>query len=144
MNPHRRRQLCAWLALLAVAGAAAALRYGVIEPSEVGDLCSGSLAPAWCHGRALLVRGFQHHAFGFTVYGSAALLAAALALRSTRPWLAWLAAASGAFALELYCFEPGALALLIGCLRLLRLQSSSPGLPGAPHRQRQQQVQSQP
>jgi hypothetical protein len=68
--------------------------------------------------RQWLVLGFLNN-----TYGIAALAAAALALALKQPWAAWLAAALGAFALEMYCFEPGALALLIGCLRLLRIQA---------------------
>ena len=124
----------AWVALLAVAAIVIWLRYGLIEPSVMAQWCGGSQPPAWCWWRELLVLGFQHHAWGFTVYGTAALTSAALALAFKRALLAWLAAAAGACALTLYCFEPGALALLIGCLRLLRLQAGS---PGGEHRQRQ-------
>jgi hypothetical protein len=77
------------------------------------------------------------------VYGIAALVATALALAWKRPWLAWLAAALGIVALQLYCFESGALAVLVGCLRLIRLQAD--GLsPRRPHRHDQQQVHTQP
>lgn len=138
------RRAPAWLGLLVVALGAAWLRYGLIEPSVMGELCSGSHSPAWCDWRQWLVLGFQHHAGGISVYGVIALVTAALALLSKRPWVAALAAAAGAFALELYCFEPGALALLIGCLRLLRLQVQAPEPPLAQHRQRDQQIHSQP
>ena len=70
------------------------------------------------------------------------VVTAVLALLRQRPWLAWLAAALGVFALELYCFEARALVLLLGCLRLLRLQARA--APIEQHRQRQQQIQSQP
>ena len=94
------------------------------------------------------VQGFWSNTFsGLTyggVYGLIALATATLALLSKRPWAAWLAAAAGVFALELYCFEPGALALLIGCLRLLRLQMRPSTPPLGQHRQRDQQTQSQP
>ncbi|GGY32655.1 hypothetical protein GCM10008098_27650 [Rhodanobacter panaciterrae] len=123
--------------LLIVALATAWLRYGLIESSAIGQLCSTSHAPSWCSGRQWLVLGFLHN-----VYGVVALITAVLALLWQRPWLAWLAAALGVFALELYCFEAGALALLLGCLRLLRLQSRA--APVEQHRQRQQQIQSQP
>lgn len=138
------RRAPAWLGLLAVALGAAWLRYGLIEPSVMGELCSGSHSPAWCDWRQWLVLGFQHHAAGVSVYGVLALATAVLALLSKRPWAAWLAAAAGVFALELYCFEPGALALLIGCLRLLRLQARASNPPLGQHRQRDQQIQSQP
>jgi hypothetical protein len=126
-----------WMLLLAVALVTAWLRYGLIESSAIGQLCGASHAPSWCSGRRWLVLGFLHN-----VYGVVALIAAVLALLRQRPWLAWLAAALGVFALELYCFEAGALALLIGCLRLLRLQARA--APIEQHRQRQQQIQSQP
>ena len=123
--------------LLIVALATAWLRYGMIESSAIGQLCGTSHAPTWCSGRQWRVLGFLHN-----VYGVAALIAAVLALLWQRPWLAWLTAALGVFALELYCFEAGALALLLGCLRLLRLQARA--APVEQHGQRQQQIQSQP
>ncbi|MDE2308971.1 MAG: hypothetical protein KGJ97_11865 [Xanthomonadaceae bacterium] len=130
-----------WLLLLAVGLAAAWLRYGLIESRAMGQLCSGVRRPSWCSGRQLLVLGFLHD-----VYGDLALAAAAWALVWKRPWTACLAAALGVFALELYCFQAGALALLIGCLSLLRWQAQAlPRLPPTDqHRQREQQVQSQP
>lgn len=140
----RWRRAAAWLGLLLVALGAASLRYGLIESSAIGQLCSSDHGPAWCDWRQWLVLGFQHHAGDVSVYGVIALAATTLALLSKRPWAAWLAAAAGVFALELYCFEPGALALLIGCLRLLRLQAQLPKSPLVQHRQREQQTQSQP
>jgi hypothetical protein len=146
MSVTRWRQALPWLLLLAIGVAAAWLRYRLIEPSIMVELCGGSHNPAWCSWRLLLVLGFQHHAYGVSVYGVAALAAAMLALLWKRAWAAWLAAALGAFALELYCFEPGALALLIGCLCLLRIQAQVlPRVaPAEQHRQRDQQIQSQP
>ncbi|OOG49537.1 hypothetical protein [Rhodanobacter sp. C01] len=137
MTPYWRRA-AAWLGLLVVALGAASLRYRLIESSAIGELCSSEHGPAWCDWRQWLVLGFQHHAGNISVYGVIALMATALALLSKRPWPAWLAAATGTFALLLYCFEPGALALLIGCLRLLRLQAQPPTPPLGQHRQRDQ------
>lgn len=136
-----RRRALPWLLLLLIAFVAAALRYGLIEPSEMAQRCGSAHNPAWCAWRQLLVLGFLHN-----VYGIAALIAAGWALLWRRPWVAWLAAALGVFALELYCFQSGALALLIGCLRLLRLQAQAlPRLPPAEQgRPRDRQVQSQP
>ncbi|OOG53647.1 hypothetical protein [Rhodanobacter sp. C03] len=133
------RPLLAWLSLLAVALGAAWLRYDLIESSAIGQLCSGNHSPLWCQWRQWLVLGFLHD-----VYGAVALLAAVMALLSRRVSLAWLAAALGAFALLLYCYEAGALALLIGCLRLLRLQTPTSVPPLEQHRQRDQQIQSEP
>jgi hypothetical protein len=137
MNSKLARLARPWLLLLAVALIAAWLRYGLIESSAIGQQCGAGNVPAWCDWRQALVLGFLHN-----VYGMAALAAAVLALWRQRTWLAWLAAALGIFALELYCFEAGALALLIGSLRLLRLQACT--TPVDQHRHGQQQIHPQP
>ncbi len=111
--PHT---LAPWLLLMLVGLGAAWLRYGLIEPPAMAQLCTSAQAPAWCALRQALVLGFLHD-----VYGVLALLAALLALLRRSRALAWLAAALGAVALQLYNYEPGALALLVGCLRLVHL-----------------------
>ncbi|MGB3463007.1 MAG: hypothetical protein WBA33_13685 [Rhodanobacter lindaniclasticus] len=127
-----------WLALLAVGLGATALRFGLIESSAIGQLCGSGHGPAWCTLRTWLVLGFLHH-----VYGSLALVALLPAWLRRRPSLAWLAAALGVFAMQLYGAEAGALALLLGSLRLLRLQADARA-PRTPHRPGEQQVQHQP
>ncbi|MEP7186427.1 MAG: hypothetical protein ABI767_11375 [Rhodanobacter sp.] len=139
MTARRWQLALPWLLLLVVGLSAAWLRYGLIESSAIGQQCSASGAPAWCAWRQALVLGFLHN-----VYGVAALVVAAIALAWPRMWVAWLAAALGVVALELYCFQSGALALLIGCLRLLRTQASVYATPVAQHRQRQREVQAEP
>lgn len=127
-----------WLLLVLMAALAAAIRYGLIEPAAVGHLCESAItAPAWCQWRQWLVLGFLSYGYGW-----AALAFAALALAWRSPAAAWLAAAAGLLALQLYCYEAGALALLVGCLRLMRLQAGP--APGDQHRQGERQVQSQP
>lgn len=130
-------KLLPWLALLAVGLATAWLRYGLIQPSHVAALCGDAGSPVWCAWRQWLVLGFLHD-----VYGVLALVAAAPALFSRRLAVALLAAALGLFALELYCYQTGALAFLVGCLRLLRLQAGAS--PGAQYRPGQGEVQGQP
>jgi len=134
MTTTSSRRAWPWLALLVVAAIVAWLRYGVVEPGTMAQQCGGGHDPWWCIWRQWLVLGFLHD-----VYGITALAVSALALWQRRAWLAWLAAALGILALQLYCFESGALAVLIGSLRLLRLQA-----PVTPHRPGQQQVQPQP
>ncbi|GAA0249511.1 hypothetical protein [Rhodanobacter caeni] len=138
---RRGRVALPWLLLALVGAGAAMLRYGLIENSAIGQLCAAAASPWWCTARQWLVLGFLHD-----IYGIAALVAAVATLLRPSAWLAWLAAALGAFALELYCFEAGALALLIGCLRLLRWQVSRPrhAPPAQQHRRGKQQVQPQP
>lgn len=139
MTPRIWRMVLPWLLLLAVGAAATALRYGLIESSTIGQQCAALRSPWWCAWRQGLVLGFLHN-----IYGIAALIAAAMALLSRQRWLAWLAAALGVFALQLYCVESGALAVLVGCLRLLRAQANARITPVEQHRQGQQQIQSQP
>ena len=139
MKPSRWRVALPWLLLLMVGIAVAAVRFELIESSAIGQLCSSAHAPWWCSVRTALVLAFLHH-----VYGVAALIGAALALISRRHALAWLAAALGIFALLLYGAEAGALALLIGSLRLLRLQAGACSTPVHQHGRGQQQVQAQP
>ncbi|HKR77242.1 MAG TPA: hypothetical protein VJR95_11280 [Rhodanobacter sp.] len=116
MNARRLHVLTPWLLLVLIGLGAVWLRYGLIEPPAMAQLCTAASAPAWCTLRQALVLGFLHE-----VYGVLAILAAVLALLRRSRALAWLAAALGAVALQLYNYEPGALALLVGCLRLVHL-----------------------
>lgn len=109
--------LATWLALAAIGLAAAWIRYAWIEQAEIGQACLAGSAAWHCSVRAVAIAGFQSYALGY-----AALAATLLAVCVPRPVTAWLAAACGLPALVLYCVEPGALALLVGVLRLARLQ----------------------
>lgn len=135
------RLLLPWLLLLLPALFAAWLRYGLIEPPAAAQQCAAALAPAWCGLRQIAVRGFLSDG-----YGIAALAATALALSWRRPASAWLAAALGLVAVLLYCYQAGALALLIGALLLLRNRprGAPTALPGDQHGSGQQQVQAEP
>lgn len=115
----RIRTLIPWLLIALVGLGAAWLRHGLIEPPALAELCTSAQAPAWCALRQALVVGFLHE-----VYGIAAIIVAALSLLRRSRALAWLAAALGALALQLYNYEPGALALLVGCLRLVHLHGA--------------------
>jgi len=127
-----------WLLLALIAALAAWIRYGLIEPAAIGHLCeAAATAPAWCQGRQMLVLGFLSYGYGW-----AALAFAASALVWKHPASAWLAAAGGVLALQLYCFEAGAFALLVGCLRLIRLQADA--APADEDGNGDRQVQTQP
>jgi hypothetical protein len=138
MNRQAWRLTLPWLALLLFWLVAAWLRYGFLGSPAITLLCDAGQPPAWCVARRVLVFGFLYY-----IYGTAALIAAVCSLFGKRMWLAWLAAALGALSLLLFCFEAGALALLIGCLRLLRLQQAARA-PVEQNRQRNRQVQTQP
>lgn len=129
-----------WLLLLAFGLFTAWLRYGFIEPPELAHRCDDANGPAWCGVRAAIVIGFNSYGFGV-----AAVIAAALSLIWKKTWPAWLAAALGVLAVILYCYYPGAVALLVGSLRLVRLQANrTMATPGHPHRRGNRQVQTQP
>lgn len=104
-----------WLLVIVAGLLAAWLRYGLVQPPALAHQCGAGTGPAWCPLRTLAVKAFLSYAYGY-----AALAAAALALLWKRRFPAWLAAALGAFALVMYCPDAGALALLVGSLRLLR------------------------
>lgn len=116
MKPSLRAAL-PWAVIILVALAAAWLRYGFIEPSDMAHACEGANQPAWCGTRTLVVQGFLSYGYGY-----AAVLVALVALFWRNTAAAVLAASLGVIALQLYCYEGGALALLIGALRLARLQ----------------------
>lgn len=116
--------LLPWFLLAVVGLAAAWLRYDFIEPPALAHLCDEGNAhmPASCAARTFIVVGFNSYGFGI-----AALIAMLLALFSKKTAVAWLAAALGLFAVIMYCYYGGAVALLVGCLRLVRLQAN--GMP---------------
>lgn len=106
-----------WVVIVIVALGATALRYGFIEPADAAHACDGTDGPWWCDTRNLIVQGFLTYAYGY-----AAVLMALVALFWRSTVSAVLAASLGVIALQLYCYEGGALALLIGALRLVRVQ----------------------
>ena len=117
MNRVHLQRTGTWLSLILLGIGVATLRFQVIESPVVTHLCNAGPAPFWCAGVQFVIAGFVSGGFGY-----AALAAAALALLWRRALSAWLAAALGLVALNLYCYEAGALAVLIGCLCLLRMQ----------------------
>lgn len=127
-----------WLLIALMGLAAAALRMFLIEPSHLAHLCDAAGSPGWCRWRQAAVLGFLSYGYGY-----AALVAALLAWFWKHPLMAWLAAALGLAALQLYCVDAGAFALLLGSLRLLRWQAAHLD-PATQHRQGQREIQAQP
>jgi hypothetical protein len=115
-----------WLLVLAVGACACLLRYELVESADVARVCDTSHTFA-CDLRHWTVLGFiTGNIFNWPIgiFGWVAMASAVLALRWPRLVLATLATATGLFAVVLYCFVPGALALLVGSLRLVRLQAA--------------------
>jgi len=134
-----------WLLLIALGVVPVMLRYGLVESPDVARACETGKTLA-CDLRHITVEGFITGNFGgvrIGIYGWIALAATALALWRNRVFTAWLAAATGLVAVVLYCFEPGALALLVGCLRLVRAQTDA-AAPGDQHRAGQHEIHAQP
>ncbi|MDF4003731.1 hypothetical protein [Luteibacter sahnii] len=115
--PSSLRAALPWAAIVVAAIGAAVLRYGFIEPAHVAHACDGTGGPWWCGTRDMIVQGFLSYGYGY-----AAIAAALLALFVRGTAMAVLAACLGVLALQLYCYEGGALALLVGALRLVRVQ----------------------
>jgi hypothetical protein len=129
-----------WFLLIAVGLLSAWLRYRFIEPPALAHRCDDGNGPDWCGVRNAIVIGFNTYG-----YGIAAIIATVLALIGKKAWLGWLAAALGMFALILYCYHAGAVALLIGSLRLIRLQANGTmATPSHPDRHGNPQVEAQP
>jgi hypothetical protein len=116
MKPSLRAAL-PWAIIVLAALGATWVRYGFVEPSEMAHACDGASGPWWCGTRTLVVQGFLSYGYGY-----AAVLIALVALFWRNTAAAVLAACAGVIALQLYCYEGGALALLIGVLRLVRVQ----------------------
>lgn len=133
--------LLPWFLLAVVGLAASWLRYGFIEPAALAHMCDAGNAhiPASCGFRHAVVIGFNTYGFGI-----AALVVTAIALVSKNRLIAWLAAALGLFAVIIYCYYAGALALLVGCLRFLRLQVNRVSTPVDPYRHGDRNIQTEP
>lgn len=105
------------LAMVVAYAAAAAVRYGLIERADLGQLCEGRMAPWWCQARMLVIRAFLQDVFGLS---SVALAALALWWRSRG--LALLAVAVGTCGMVLYNFTWAGVGVIGGALALARLQ----------------------
>jgi hypothetical protein len=120
-RPWTIRRAILWVVILALGFAIATwLRYGLIQPQDIGILCGQADAPGWCTPRQWLVV-VQHH----FIWGWIALVSAAIGLLIPlpRPLGAVVIAVAilfSALALMLYNATLGAPALVLTLLALLR------------------------
>ncbi len=114
--PWTRRRAAGWVGLLALGFALAFwLRYGVIQPREVGIACGQADAPGWCQPRQWLISA-QH----YRIWGWAGLAGALGGLFLGGRALVALGLLFAALALVLYNATLGAPAMVIALLALLR------------------------
>jgi hypothetical protein len=116
-RPFARTILAIVLVVLLAYGSATAIRYGLIERSDLGPTCDATGAPWWCSVRMMVIRAFLHQVFGVA---SVACAAAAAWRRSAI--LAWSAVVVGTWGMVLYDFTLSAAGMLAGALVVARLQ----------------------
>lgn len=121
---HRRLRTHALRVVLAAGIAAAAaygVRYGVVEPPAMGEICNAPAAPIWCVLRSGLNAVTSVYALG---YAALAVAAAAIVIppRVARRLIIAAAVLGG---MGLFLFNPAqsAPALLLALLRGARLDS---------------------
>lgn len=102
-------------AVLALA-TGAAIRYGIIEPPQLGWTCQADGPPWWCLPREALILSMQAGVLGWcgVVAGLASLLGGGRVVCG-------LAVICGAASLLLYGAGAGAVGLLLGLLRAFRV-----------------------
>lgn len=98
---------------------ALALRYLVVEATDVAQTCDVSPWEGLCAGRTALVLSFRHQELGWAAL-AIALLATVLRYRT----LGLIALSAGLFGLILYSYEPAAVAALLGLLVIGRPKAS--------------------
>ena len=107
-----------WRALVLCAlglGVGYLLRYQVIEPRSIGQMCGGVGTPWWCPARTGLIKAHE-----WFVYGGAAVVLALVAwLRNDARWAAAALGCAG-IGLVVYNTEVAAVGLLLALTKLIR------------------------
>jgi hypothetical protein len=115
------RRALAWAAILVFGFAVGLwLRYGLIQPEDIGILCGQTDAPAWCTPRQWLVVAQTYFVWGWVALVSGAI---ALVIALPPPLLRLVLAVAAwfsALALILYNSTLGAVGLVLTLLALLR------------------------
>lgn len=110
------RRALLWLALLGFGFALAFwLRYGVIQPTNIGIACGEADAPGWCAPRQWLISA-QH----YRIWGWVGLAGGLIGLFVGGRWIIAIALVFSAMALVLYNATLGAPAIIVTLLALLR------------------------
>ena len=118
-NDTRRwnaRRAAGWIGLLLLGFALAFwLRYGVIQPTDMGIICGQADVPSWCAPRQWLISA-QH----YRIWGWVGLAGALIGLFIGGRWIIAIALLFSAMALVLYNATLGAPAMIVTLLALLR------------------------
>jgi hypothetical protein len=110
------RRAAGWTLLLLLGFALAFwLRYGVIQPTEMGIACGQADAPGWCAPRQWLISA-QH----YRIWGWVGLVGGLIGLFAGGRWIIAIALVFSAMALVLYNATLGAPAMIVTLLALLR------------------------
>jgi hypothetical protein len=117
-----------WIWPTAALAATAMLRYAVIEPAHIGQICAAGAAPWWCAPRDVLIGVFASGALGL-----AALAVSVVATFNRSSSWALVAVCLGIAGLVLYAFEASAVACLLGAMVLARTVAAR----RQPHAQRE-------
>lgn len=104
-----------WAWSIGILAMTMALRYAVVEPETIGQLCSSDGAPWSCGLRAVVIGIFASGTLGLV-----AIVAGVVATFSRSSTWALVALCLGIAGLVLYAFEAGAVACLLGGLVLAR------------------------
>ena len=120
-RPWSLRRAVPWVLVLAAGFAlATGLRYGLIQPQDIGILCGQADAPGWCTPRDWLLLVQHYFLWGWVALGSAAIGLLLPLPRAVESVVIAIAAILSAFALMLYNASLGAPALVLTLLALLR------------------------
>jgi hypothetical protein len=118
-NDTRRwtvRRAAGWIGLLLLGFALAFwLRYGVIQPTDMGIICGQADAPGWCAPRQWLISA-QH----YRIWGWVGLVGGLIGLFIGGRLVIAIALLFSAMALVLYNATLGAPAMIVTLLALLR------------------------
>jgi hypothetical protein len=110
------RRAAGWTLLLLLGFALAFwLRYGVIQPTEMGIACGQADAPGWCAPRQWLISA-QH----YRIWGWVGLVGGLIGLFAGGRWIIAIALVFSAMAMVLYNATLGAPAMIVTLLALLR------------------------
>lgn len=102
---------------LGICALAFLVRYLLIQPPQIAHRCDAGGGPWWCGVRLAIILAATGWGLGY-----ASLAATVAALWFRRAAVGALALSCGTAAIVLYCYVPGAIAMVAGALVLVRAQ----------------------